>query len=184
MMHAELSFAAPYASPAARKNKLAPCRFLILNDIIQIVVTSHEGLTMAVVIIADAFYKIWFSFFFTRFFFNHFCQLLLNDYLFLLVCFIVLLNYDLFFSLFGNFLLLFFDYNDFGLSVTHRHPLFLRRFWLSAMVMGRCSVLYYALSRLMRGARRKMRALRVVSDYNDTAISITTFRRAPLRWVR
>ena len=149
MMHAELPLTAPDTSPAACQNKLTSCRFLIINDIIQVVVTPHEGLTMAVVIIADALYKIWFGFLFTRFFFNHFCQLLLNDYLFLLVCFIVFLNNDLFFSLFGNFLLLFFDYNDFGLSVTHRHPLFLRRLWLSAMVMGRCSVLYYALPGLM-----------------------------------
>ena len=64
MMHAELPLTAPDTSPAACQNKLAPCRFLIINDIIQIVVTTHEGLTMAFVIIADALYKIWFGFLF------------------------------------------------------------------------------------------------------------------------
>ena len=101
---------------------------------------------MALVIIADTLYKIWFGFLFARFFFNDFCQLFLDDYLLLLMCFIVFLNNDLFLFLFGKFLLLFFDYNDFGLSVTHRHTLFLRRLWLSGMMMGRCSVLYYALA--------------------------------------
>ena len=108
---------------------------------------------MAVVIIADALYKIRFGFFFTRFFLNHFCQLLLNDYLFLLFSGIILLNNDFFLSLFCDLLLFFLYDNDFRLSV---YPFFLSKSRLAAMVVSGCSVLYYAIPRLMRGTGRDM----------------------------
>ena len=140
---------------------------------------------MAVVIIADALYKIWFSFLFTRFFFNDLCQLLLNNYLFLLFCSVVFLDNDFFLSLLCDLLLLFLNDNDFGLSVSHRYPLFLGRLWLTAMMMmSCCGILYDALPRLMRGTGRDMCAFRLISDHNYIAACITTCRRAHLRRIR
>ena len=134
---------------------------------------------MAGVIIADALYKIWFGFLFTRFFLNDFCQFLLNDYLFLLFSGIILLNDYFFLSLLRDLLLFFLYDNDFRLSV---YPFFLSRSRLTAMVVvSRCSVLYYFLPGLMRGTGRDMCALRVISDHNDIAASSTTFRWAHLR---
>ena len=100
---------------------------------------------MAVVIIADALYKIWFGFLFTRFFLNHFCQLLLNDYLFLLFSGIILLNNDLFLGLLCDLLFFFLYDNDFWLSVSYWHSLFLCRSRLAAMVVSRRGILYYAI---------------------------------------
>ena len=139
---------------------------------------------MAVVIIADALYKIWFGFLFTRFFLNHFCQLLLNDYLFLLFSCIILLNNDLFLGLLRDFLLFFLYDNDFWLSISYRHSLFLCRSRLAAMMVSRCGILYYAIPRLMRGTRRDICACCVISDHNDIAASITTRRWVHLRRIR
>ena len=184
-MHAELSLTAPDASPAASQNELTPSWFLILNYIIQVVVTPHKGLTMTVVIIADSLYKIWLSFFFTWFFFDDFCQLLFNDYLFFLVRFVIFFNNDFFFSLLGDLLLFFLYNNDFRLPISYRYPLFLRRFWLTAMVMvSRCGILYYTLSRLMRSTWGDMRALWVISNYNDISTGIITCRRSHFRRIR